>query len=38
MRYLKTRFRKLWYIGVGAALGLVPVLTAFAEGGGSESS
>ena len=31
MRFLKNGFRKLWYIGLGAALALVPALTAFAN-------
>ena len=33
MRSLKTRFRKLWYVGFGAMLALVPALTALAEDG-----
>ena len=33
MRSLKTRFRKIWYIGLGAALAVVPALTAFADDG-----
>ena len=33
MRSLKTRFRKLWYIGFGAALALAPALTALANDG-----
>ena len=37
MRTLKTRFRKLWYIAFGAALALVPALTALADDGGSET-
>ena len=37
MSSLKTRFRKLWYIGLGAALALVPALTALADDGGSNS-
>ena len=38
MGSLKTKFRKLWYIGIGAALALVPALTALADGGGGSSS
>ena len=37
MGSLKTKIRKFWYIGLGAALALVPAFTAFAEGGGSQS-
>ena len=37
MGSLKTKFRKLWYIGLGAALALVPALTALADDGGSNS-
>jgi len=37
MGSFKTRFRKLWYIGLGAALALVPALTALADDGGSNS-
>ena len=37
MGSFKTRFRKLWYVGIGAALALVPALTALADGGGSSS-
>ena len=38
MRSIKARFRKLWYIGLGAALALVPALTALADGGGGSDS
>ena len=38
MRSLKSRIRKFWYIGIGAALALAPTLTAFADGGGSDSN
>ena len=37
MGSLKTKFRKLWYIGLGAALALVPAMTTLADGGGSSS-
>ncbi len=33
MRSLKTRFRKIWYIGLGAVLALAPTLVVFADGG-----
>ena len=33
MRSLKTRFRKLWYIGLGAVLALVPTLVVMASDG-----
>ncbi len=33
MQSLKTKFRKLWFIGLGAALALVPTLAVFANGG-----
>ena len=38
MSLLKTRIRKFWYIGLGAALALVPALTALADGDGGSSS
>ena len=38
MRTLKSRIRKFWYIGIGAALALAPALTAFADGGSGSDS
>ena len=37
MRTLKSRIRKFWYLGIGAALALAPALTALADGSGSTS-
>ena len=36
MRFLKSKFRSLWYIGLGAALALVPAIVAFADDGSDE--
>ena len=33
MRSLKTRSRKLWFIGLGAVLALAPTLVVLASGG-----
>ena len=38
MGSFKPKFRKLWYIGLGAALALVPALTALADGDDGSSS
>ena len=38
MGSFKTKFRKLWYIGLGAALALAPALTALADGDDGSSS
>ena len=37
MRPTKTRLQKLLYVGLGAALALVPAFTALANDGGSAS-